>query len=567
MTTLIQEKTDRLSGLQSQTDEIIRTRLRIVEYAQLAGEIKEKTDQGLSMPYPKMSLFYGRQRAILRGLTQSDIIFFDLPTTEEWNRGETITYSTTTKFGFIFVDTEKNDSNIDNPSLYYLTKKKETNVLSTIEYDSDAFSYPVALDIAGKTIIGGIEDFEKDYEQVNFTVSTKSYFGQTLNIMNIRPGVLSEGPGILSTMYLRRKSNHKKVGIVQIACEGLETNLSWNPLTWSPKNYLKITHSQFKNILGYLSPDSSNDLTKSSNPELMSTGRKVGVTYQDIEESPFFPCTDGNYIASPPYTGNFVHSEEGVPKWSVHTDIKWQFGTAPASLGEVTQHNPGTVIAALNAIVNFSDPGNNPIPNGYGGSSSSGSSYSMNGNYVWEYIWTVTAVDGVFAPDSGRKYACYYNDVQQLKDNHLLHIQTQCDLILSLGDQANTIEESRQSADSQFIADTTNFKTALDLFLSYHEAFAPLSGRPTYDTSNMVSLKTATNPGEYLSQVTGRLSDLNSVIGTATTSGYAKIIYDTCNIAVHREVGYLRDVIDELNSIQDIYNEIINLQEQYALFP
>ncbi len=646
MTTLPKYKAEKYSELESLAQEIILTRLGVIESSQLSDEFKAETDQGISLPYPEMALHYGKQRAILRGLTESNVMHFDIPTIAEWSLITKFTFPSRTKFGYVFVDNDDNDSKIDDPDLYYLTRKKDDKTLSTIGNDSDAYSYPSELlgfsqeriatnsitkkyeillnfpatpkslsvylegneigkdngdgNISGSSMLKSaaidynrkvtlnfrfniekgsiikivydsytnVDKFDEKYEQVNFSITQKTDFNQALDLINLGQGVISKRPELTNMMYLRRKSDHQRVGIVQVACEGLIPNANWDVLTGNPADYLRITHDQFKTLLGYLNPDIENDLTKSANLETVSNGREVGGAYPDIEASPFFPWTDGTYLGSPPYTGNYVHSEESVPKWSIHSDIKWQYGTAPASLGQTVQQNPGTFLAALNAINNFSGAGNNPVPNDTSGSlGSTYYTYSMSGNYVFKNTHTWSG--GVFPEGSystsSSELSCYYNSVQHLKDSHLTHLQTQCGLIAALGDLANTIDTSRQSADTQFITDTATFKAVLGTFLFYHDNFNPISGRPTYDTAKIIPLQTAT--GTYLDQFTARVSDSDTVIGTATTSGYAKIIYDSVTMATHMDIGYLRDLIDELNSIQDLYSLITDLQSQYALLP
>ncbi len=642
MTTIAKLKAEKLSDIESQVDEIIQTRYRVVEAVQLANEMKAKTDEGLSKPYHDMSLYYGRQRAILRGLTQSDIMNFDLPSVAEWTAGTGFTLPSVRKFGYQFVDADEKDSEIDDPSLHYLTRNKEKKILSTLDADSDAFSYPspyenfsqkqVAMDssrdtykfvlnlpivpntlkvlhdgnqigkdngegaVPGTNFASSIVDydgtvtlkyrhkpnkgteikivfdtymelseFEKSYDQIDFTLSQKVDFGQTLGIINIGAGLLEAPPELLDMFQLRRKSDHQIVGTIQVVCEGLMKNTTWDLKTGNPMLCLAITHEQFKTFLGYLSPDIDNDLNKSANPSIVSSGAPDGESYPNIEANPFFPYTDGTYIDKPPFTGNFVHTEEGTHKWSVHPDIKWQCGTAPAELGQKPQENPGTVLAALQAIRDFSGAGNNPIPPDIGNSTTLGNSYEMNGGFVWEYTWG--GPEPPYTKTEVGKYSCYYNAVQQLKVDHLVHLQTQCGLIATLGNKTNTIETDRQSGDSQFVTDTATFKSALDTFLSYHDAFDPLTTRPTYDMGQITLLQTATDPSGYLEQVTTRLNDLDTTLGTATTSGYAKIIYDSCNMAAHMGIGYLRDVIDELNSIQDLYSIITDFQDQYSLLP
>ena len=655
MTTLAEYKKEKYSEIESQANEIILTRLRVVEASQLADELKAETDQGLSSPYPETALYYGKQRSILRGLSESDVMSFDLPTVSEWSTLTGFTLPSRRQFGYIFVDPDGNDSKIYDPDLYYLTRKKSDKTLSTIEKDSDAFSYPATLygysqqtvavngetksyemflnfpvtpgtltvyqgeeeigkdngngSISGSafesatvlyeekvilvfktpiekgTIIklvydtyAEVDKFEESYEQIDFTLSQKIDFGQALDLINLGAEVISKEPGMAETMYLRRKSDHRQMGIIQVVCEGLVATENWDPLTEDPEDYLRITHDQFKTFLGYLNPDISNDLTKSSNPEIESNGRKdesySGGTfdheYPDIEASPFFPYTDGNYIESSPYTGYFVHLEELDPKWSIHPDIKWQYGTQPSSLGETEQNDPNSVYNALFAIDNFSSSTTLTVPADTGSSSSAGYSYEMVGEYVYRFLWTEDPeFPGTFLKGEALWYSCRYNSLQLIVDGSsgLSNLLTQLNKVISLGDEANTIDTGRQAGDSQFVSDTIAFQAILDTFLTYHNAFDPITTRPTYDLTTFNALVTANHPNGYFTAVTDRLADLETVLGIPLVSGYSKIIYDSCNMATHMNLGYLREVIDELNSIQDLYTMITDAQNQYAMLP
>ena len=644
MTTIAEEKQNRLEDIQSQPINLARRRLSIIKAIQLANEMKLAKGQGLSNPYPVLALFYGHQRAMLRGLSATDVMNYDFPSESEWNLPTSFTYPSATQFGYIFYDMDENEADIDDPRLYYLTKKKSNNEFSTEQNDVAAFNSPVSLpayrqniaisdgerlnfqfdlnieavpgsvkifhdadqvatddgngaltgatiDVStidysgpvdlnyltaadnGATILieydafTNVDTFDENYEQVDFTLSTKSYSGQVLKLINFAPGVLSGYPMFLQTAYLRRKTDHQKVGFIQVVCEGLEINSGWDFLTGDPEDTLKITHDQFKALLGYVDPDIDNDLIKSANSYLVSTGRKDGASYPDIEESPFFPETEGNHIGSSIFTGNHVHSEEGVPKWAVHSDIKWAFGTAPVSLGQTDQNNPDTFLAALNAINNFSSAADNPVPAETTGSNGSTYyEYAMSNGFVTEttYTWGGGTYPTGSYSGSTSEYGCYYNDIQHLKDDHLDHLLGQLDKIVALGDQLNSIEVGRQVTDNQFFSDTTTFLAALNTFLTYHNGFDPIAGRPTYAVSQVASLISASTI--YLVSFNDRVTDLDTVIGTPA-SGYSKIIYDSCNSAVKKDTGYLREVIDDLNSIQDIYGMISKKQSEYTDYP
>ena len=646
MTTIAEEKAKREEELQNFPLMVRDVRMRVIEAAQLADEMKAVSDTGLSSAYPVISDFYGKQRAVLRGLSDSDVLSFTLPSVAQWTAPTDLAFPSETQFGYIFFDLTGVEDDIDDAYLYYLAKKTEGNILSSIEEDSDAFVAPTALqdfqhvvglsdgvvtqyqfdlplvpvpgtvkiyhgdsqigqdngsgslsgtNVAGSstisytspfsvnleyttapakdTVISLIYDsytneaaFSDTYTQVDFTLSTKEYCGETLKLINIAADVLDERPVLLSTMTLRKKSDHQVVGTVLITCEGLQVNSSWNHLTGDPAETMQVSHSDFKTLLGYLEPDIDNDLTKSANPYIASSGKKVGETYPAIEASPFYPCTDGTYQGSDAYTGNYVHIEESVPIWSVHPDIKWQYGTAPSALGETSQENPGTFSAALAALAAYSDYTNNPIPDDTGSSTSAGYSYHMDSGYVMENTWEEDGENpGTYIITSTVEYTCLYNSIHHLRNDELDHIDTQLDKLITLGDVANTAETGRQSGDTQFFTDTSTFRTALDTFLTYHDAFDPLTSRPTYTTTKITDLKTA--GAAFSTSFNARVTDLDTVLGTAVTSGYAKVIYDSCNAAVNKDIGYLREVIDELNSIQDVYDMITQKQAEYAKYP
>ncbi len=448
----------------------------------------------------------------------------------------------------------------------YFTVAEDRNKLITVVHDS--FTNETA--------------FHEDYAQVDFTLDSNDYLpGHTLNLIDIAPGVLDQRPKIETTTLLRRKKDHQVVGTIKIICEGMETNSGWDHLTGNAEDTTVLTHNEFKSLLGFLdmdlvNPENNNDLQNGANSYISSSGRRIGSnSYPDIEKNPFWPCTDGTYLGSMIHKGHFVHTEEGEHKWATHNDIKWRYGTRPAGYnpttfatsGSTNQNNPNTVIGALEAIRDFSGAGPVAVPPDSGNDLTGGTDYEMVGNYVYEYPYIAnTPGPPDFVKGSGSEFTCYYNSAQHLIDDHLNHLLSQCDLLIALGDTTNTAETGKQAGDTQFFNNATAFRTALNSFLTYHNGFDPLS-RAAYDTSQMTALKAATDPGAYLGQAIARLSELDTILGDPETAGsYSKIIYDACNYAANKDIGYLRDVIDKFNSIQDIYDMITQKQQQYAMY-
>ncbi len=656
MTTIAEEVKNREQELKDSPSMIINIREKVIQAVELANEMKSETGIGLNSPYPFISEFYGKQRALLRGLTSgdlpsSDILKFNLPSTTQWNEASTFTFPSNTQWGYEFYDLDENISTISNPELHYLAKVTVGNIPCTVEKQMGAFLSPVVLQdfkeivargdgsttefsldlssvavpstiqilhddiqigqdngfgvLYGTNIINSTVDYETNkvileysaaiekpviislkydsyinesdftdtYSKFDFTLATKNYgSGLILNLINVVAGTLDEGqrPCLLETMIVRKKADHQPIGTIQVVCEGLETNQAWEPLLDDAEEATLLDHAGFTTLLGYLDPSHTDDVTKSANSYIASSGRSVGATepysYPDIEASPFFPATDGEYFAASPFLGYWVHWEKNSYKWSVHSDIKWQYGTAPENDGDTVQYDPGTMLSELNELVDFSSSNPTIIPDDYTEFLVS-YVFLMSGDYV---VVTTTSPNSSPPPDfieNTDEYTCYYNDVQHLKDNYLDSLSNRCQSIIDLEDVSNTIDGSRDQIDTDFYDDTIAFKTALDSFASNHDSFNAISSRPTtYVTSYISALIIAA--GVYLTKHNSRVSDLNSILGSPTVEGsYSKIIYDSCNTAVNKDIGYVSSVRDKLNSIQDIYDLITQKQNEYTMFP
>ena len=64
----------------------------------------------------------------------------------------------------------------------------------------------------------------------------------------------------------------------------------------------------------------------------------------------------------------------------------------------------------------------------------------------------------------------------------------------------------------------------------------------------------------------------DDILGTSlvdATSGldYAKLLYDAANLAVNQDIGFMRRVLDKLDSIQALYDVITQFQANYAKYP
>lgn len=121
--------------------DIIAKRLAAIESAQLAEEIRGKTDEGIRKPYHNAAIYYGKQRALLRGCLESDLVHYDLPTVEEWNLPIDFSLPTTEKFAFQYIDSNGEFGTLANADQLYLTIDQEEGALATLE-NSAAYSLP-----------------------------------------------------------------------------------------------------------------------------------------------------------------------------------------------------------------------------------------------------------------------------------------------------------------------------------------------------------------------------------------------------------------------------------------
>lgn len=469
----------------------------------------------------------------------------------------------------------------------------------TINYSTGAldltFDFPLVLGQIVEVVytgIVGLAEWQNTYEQVDFTLTSKTYGSSsqfTLLQISVSGGVLSAAPNILGLYRVRAKKDHSVLGTLVVLVEGLKLDSTWDPINDSAENATEVSHSEFKLLMGYADPDATptNDIVKSANPDNISTGKKeTGPTYPDIEKAPFFPATDGTITGDAPYTTNFVHIEDGSPIWQVLPRSKWLLETKStlATTQPPVPDDPGTVLSGLQAIIDVSLAGTNPVPADTGVYPSDGTVngetstiYTLNGSdQVVETVYRWDDPPGEWVITSQGLFSCLWNDLQALKvaADGLDFLKTQVDAIQA-NTFTNTIDTGQQTSDSQFITDTGTFETELDDQLAYHVTtnYHPINDRPTaYDTTDINALKTAANnTNGYRKQVTDRLAEINDdVLGDFTPSAgldYVLLMYNAGTLATHKGIGWLRKIITPLNSVQRIYDTIIKKQTEYGLLP
>ena len=169
---------------------------------------------------------------------------------------------------------------------------------------------------------------------------------------------------------------------VVIAPEGLEINFDWKPLanssgvatnsthinadgsvtnsSFNPEEVTTLNKSDFEAHLANYTTSSTNDVFLSSDPDVKSSGAKVGTSgavYPSVNNNPFFPAVNGTHKnntdtendltgtqpgtlnANSIYAGGYTEEQKGATepdgdfRYRIWNDIKWTYGTNPHATG------------------------------------------------------------------------------------------------------------------------------------------------------------------------------------------------------------------------------------------
>jgi hypothetical protein len=146
MSTTADAKALLLASIVSLQGGVISSRAGVADKCDLVNNMMSQVGDGLtnSNSYDTHCQFYGKQRAILRGLAPSSTLFHSLGTPASYNsNGTKFTMPTTTLFGYQVYDSSGNPLTIANPALYYLTKNNSMGGLSSLVKDSGAYASPI----------------------------------------------------------------------------------------------------------------------------------------------------------------------------------------------------------------------------------------------------------------------------------------------------------------------------------------------------------------------------------------------------------------------------------------
>ena len=189
--------------------------------------------------------------------------------------------------------------------------------------------------------------------------------------------------------------------------------------------------------------------------------------------------------------------------------------------------------------------------------------------------------------DVSGEFACYYNEVQHLIDDgadSMSFLATQFDALAAVI-FVNTIDTGQQASDTTFDTAQNTFETDLDGFLTSDHGSTVTAGYDPTAAANRVGGGGSDYPfAEIETNLDGAATTFipiratreteisDDILGTslvASTSGldYAKLLYDAANLAVNQDIGFMRRVLDKLDSIQALYDVIAQFQTNYAKYP
>ena len=169
---------------------------------------------------------------------------------------------------------------------------------------------------------------------------------------------------------------------VVIAPEGLEINFDWKPLanssgvatnsthinadgsvtnsSFNPEEVTTLNKTNFEAHLANYTTSTTNDVFLSSDPDVKSSGAKVGTSgavYPSVNNNPFFPAVNGTHKnntdtendltgtqpgtlnANSIYAGGYTEEQKdatepaGDYRYRLWNDIKWTYGTNPHATG------------------------------------------------------------------------------------------------------------------------------------------------------------------------------------------------------------------------------------------
>ena len=347
-----------------------------------------------------------------------------------------------------------------------------------------------------------------------------------------------------------------------------------------------MANNDFNTYLSWMEPDVNDDLIRSAKANNSSNNIEKPGNYANIEKNPFRPSTDGEYETDQPGTLTFNdifagnHPNFGTPtgthngtnlRWWIHNDLKWIYDPDPGNV----QTDPDFWSTWENNTLLFPTAELEPdleffrdvtlTTNTIDAEISGGEDFQYTGAGILQRNGSGPFVDIV----------CRYNDVQRMingvVDDQIIALEA---LRIASSEFIDTFGGSAE--DALFWDDIETIHPTLIDLTTKHAAWRaandpfPEAVGATYTTSgnpgaaavvfqDHIKVGATSFYNTLFAPGTGRLDTILNRIGTPTTSGYAKELYDVMNAAAGNTIGFVKDVISAYLSISATYDHI-NLQ-------
>lgn len=558
---------DTIEGMKSA---IFNARLQIADGSTLIQEIiGDDGALGLTEDYPSICLSYGKERVEMKGGNIVHITPYDLGTS--WSsHTSNFTFPTVSSFGYVAYDPDGNIMTFDKNTMFLqLMDNGELVKTLHIAYLMKSTEQSIKADV---------------------TISSIIYSGQTMDVLNLQIGV-PEIPSIGDQFVVRDSENGNQLGVIEVIQEGLELNKDWESISdidtenqsqlddWTD-DIFTITNTEYNTMVGTILSE-NNDVMSSVDPDNRSIA-EAATNYADIEKNPFYPATNGNPDdmmddMNVPDVINRNFDLDGVYKWAVYPLFRWEYKALPTDPEQLTENlDSGQQIDSLGdsliLLYNGVSGTTNVYPTNVACSDTftDGEEYSIISDSVY---LTTTSKNGCVSQST----VIYMNHI---------HSQIQVNLFDTTSYNLNTLKtrctNSAGYIGTNTIDDTdtedTTFKNVLlsvvsdiDDVITYHQSRITshplfLGSDADYDTTSINTF--VSNWTGYSAAITARLSFLETKLGTIEIrSGYTYKRYQSTILAIHGEIGYVKQLVKVSSSIDDSVDLIQKNRVNYELYP
>ncbi len=449
----------------------------------------------------------------------------------------------------------------------------------------------------------------------------------TMDKINIASDSLEVTPSLLSDYHVKSYEDHSVYGIITIICWGLQIDDTWTWYTGSAsvpaaEGCMKLNHDEFVSLFGWmdLSNSSSCDIVASCDPDNDSNATETpeeSNDYPNLYEKPFFPSTPPDFQeiylyrdsyhktkkVNPDYPDYPVYPPAGLIDgfdYSVNADIRWIADVMPSEddMMDDTYTFTNPYQLAMDVIAAFTSANTTTIPQNtpYYVPFSSGqhrTTYAIDdaieGFYIVYQTYYTSQGSDPYTWDSGviSEFTCYFNDMQHYlydevnpvvdvgfpapsatRVRNITDSDSYQDVINASTSICQTLNYVDASAETTFYLAVDTFDTVMSALISYNAAWVA-----AFDTSSSSYAYTTTSMTNYVSASTTfstaidtELSSIASRMGTTTTAGYAKNLYDAINLMLALDIEYIKKLLEDFTAMESMFQTAVDDHTKWVIY-